>query len=156
MTTIDAAFDDDLRGPSWVIRIIGLTVVAFIVWASFAWVDEIVRSEGEFVSSSRPQIIQNFEGGILSELLVAEGDTVNPGDILARLSVTNFQTSVDDLQDQVNNVATPRDEEWKQFYHGITMPGPTSCIQCDQIESEELAKAEEGEQGHRRGCRAIR
>ncbi|SDW31512.1 HlyD family efflux transporter periplasmic adaptor subunit [Litoreibacter albidus] len=102
MATIDAAFDDDLRGPSWVIRIIGLTVLAFIVWASFAWVDEIVRSEGEFVSSSRPQIIQNFEGGILSELLVAEGDTVNPGDVLARLSVTNFKTSVDDLQDQID------------------------------------------------------
>ncbi|MEP3345319.1 MAG: HlyD family type I secretion periplasmic adaptor subunit [Litoreibacter sp.] len=102
MATIDAAFDEDLRGPSWVIRIIGLTVLAFIAWASFAWVDEIVRSDGEFVSSSRPQIIQNFEGGILSELLVSEGDTVNPGDILARLSVTNFQTSVDDLQDQID------------------------------------------------------
>ena len=108
MATIDAAFDDDLSGPSWVIRIIGLTVLAFIVWASFAWVDEIVRSEGEFVSSSRPQIIQNFEGGILSELLVAEGDTVNPGDILARLSVTNFQTSVDDLQEQIDSLEIRR------------------------------------------------
>lgn len=102
MSTIDAAFDDELRGPSWVIRIIGLTVLLFIIWASFAWVDEIVRSEGEFVSSSRPQIIQNLEGGLLSELLVAEGDTVSPGDVLARLSGTNFQTSVDDLQDQID------------------------------------------------------
>ncbi|WP_298256761.1 HlyD family type I secretion periplasmic adaptor subunit [uncultured Litoreibacter sp.] len=102
MSTVGAAMDEDVRGPSWVIRIIGLTVLVFIIWASFAWVDEIVRSEGEFVSSSRPQIVQNFEGGILSELLVSEGDTVNPGDILARLSVTNFQTSVDDLQDQID------------------------------------------------------
>ncbi|PTX56290.1 adhesin transport system membrane fusion protein [Litoreibacter ponti] len=102
MATIDAAFDDELRGPSWVIRLVGLTVLAFIVWASFAWVDEIVRADGAFVSSSRPQIVQNLEGGILSELAVAEGDTVQPGDILARLSGTNFQTSVDDLQDQID------------------------------------------------------
>lgn len=77
------------------------TVWLFIIWAAFAWVDEIVRAEGEIISSSRPQIIQNLEGGILAELLVKEGQTVDRGDILARLRGTQFQSSVDDLRDQV-------------------------------------------------------
>ena len=53
----------------------GFTTI-FLFWAAIAWVDEIVRAPGEVISSSRPQIIQNLEGGILSELLVKEGDEV--------------------------------------------------------------------------------
>ena len=73
----------------------------FLLWAAFAWVDEIVRAEGSMISSSRPQIIQNLEGGILAELAVKEGDIVNKGDVLARLHGTQFKSAVDDLRDQI-------------------------------------------------------
>ena len=53
------------------------------------------------ISSSRPQIIQNLEGGILAELSVSEGDIVNRGDVLARLQSTQFQSQADDLSDQI-------------------------------------------------------
>jgi membrane fusion protein, adhesin transport system len=66
-----------------------------------AWVDEIVRATGEVVSSSRPQIIQNLEGGILAELNVAEGDIVEPGQTLARLYGTQYQSAVDELSDEI-------------------------------------------------------
>ena len=59
------------------------------------------RADGEVISSLRPQIIQNLEGGILAELRVAEGDVVNTGDVLARLHDTKFQSSVDELHDQI-------------------------------------------------------
>jgi membrane fusion protein, adhesin transport system len=61
-----------------------------------------VRAEGEVVSESRPQIVQNLEGGILAELLVAEGDQVEPGQILARLQGTQFQAAVEDLHQRIN------------------------------------------------------
>ena len=73
--------------------------VVFVLWAAVAWVDEIVRAPGEVVSSSRPQIIQNLEGGILAELDVAEGDVVEPGQTLARLYGTQYQSAVDELSD---------------------------------------------------------
>ena len=83
-----ASFDDDfaakMRGPSRTIWMIVAVAVVFVLWAAVAWVDEIVRAPGEVVSSSRPQIIQNLEGGILAELDVAEGDVVEPGQTLAR------------------------------------------------------------------------
>lgn len=98
----------DLEGTSLIIWLCSFAVWGFILWASYAWVDEIVRGEGEIISSSRPQIIQNLEGGILSELVVKEGDEVLGGDVLARLYGTQFQSSVDDLQDQIATLEVRR------------------------------------------------
>lgn len=99
------SFEDELvgrsRGPSLTIWAIVLTAVLFVLWAALAWVDEIVRAPGEVVSSSRPQIIQNLEGGILAELNVAEGDVVEAGQTLARLYGTQYQTNVDELDDEI-------------------------------------------------------
>ena len=100
-TNLSAQLSQSLRGPSLTIWLCAASVWVFIIWASFAWVDEIVRGEGEVISSSRPQIIQNLEGGILTELPVKEGDEVLRGDVLARLHGTQFRSSVDDLRDQI-------------------------------------------------------
>ena len=91
----------NLRGPSLTIWLCAGTVWLFIIWAAYAWIPEIVRANGEVISSSRPQIIQNLEGGILADLNVVEGDVVSQGDILARLHDTKFQSSVDELRDQI-------------------------------------------------------
>ena len=96
-----AQMNGRLRGPSLTIWLCAGTVLLFLLWASVAWVDEIVRAEGEMISASRPQIIQNLEGGILAELAVREGDIVQAGDLLARLQDTQFRASVDDLTDQI-------------------------------------------------------
>jgi len=101
MTSFDHGLDEKAERPSRIIWIIFGVVVTFIIWAAFAWVDEIVRAPGQVVSSSRPQIIQNLEGGILAELNVAEGDVVEPGQTLARLYGTQYQSAVDDLRDQI-------------------------------------------------------
>ena len=100
-TYIDADLERALKRPSMTIWLVTATVLAFVLWAGFAWVDEIVRARGELVSKSRPQIIQNLEGGILAEISVKEGDIVNPGDVLARLYGTKFKTAVDDLEEQL-------------------------------------------------------
>ena len=99
--SLKSQFGTRMKGPSLIIWLSAISVWCFIIWAAYAWVDEIVRADGELISSSRPQIIQYLEGGILAELKVAEGDVVNRGDILARLHDTKFQSSVDDLQDQI-------------------------------------------------------
>lgn len=101
-THFDAQLGRQMRGPSMVIWLCAASVLVFLIWAAFAWVDEIVRAEGSMISSSRPQIIQNLEGGILAELEVAEGDVVEKGAVLARLHGTQFQSSVDDLRDQIS------------------------------------------------------
>jgi adhesin transport system membrane fusion protein len=99
--SILAELNGRLRGPSLMVWLCAASVWLFILWAAFAWIDEIVRAPGEFISTSRPQIIQNLEGGILAELLVQEGDVVARGDVLARLHDTRFNSEVADLQDQI-------------------------------------------------------
>jgi adhesin transport system membrane fusion protein len=102
MTTIDPhALEARTRRMSLTIWLVAATVLVFVLWASVAWVDQIVRGPGEIVSSSKPQIIQNLEGGILAELYVSEGDVVEPGTMLARLYGTQYQTQVDDLRTQI-------------------------------------------------------
>ena len=100
-TDLRSQLRGSLAGPSLLVWLCAGSVWAFILWASYAWIDEIVRAEGEIVSMSRPQIIQNLEGGILAELLVKEGDEVMQGDVLARLQGTQFRSSVEDLRDQI-------------------------------------------------------
>ncbi|MBT0957291.1 HlyD family type I secretion periplasmic adaptor subunit [Alphaproteobacteria bacterium KMM 3653] len=107
-TTFDSQMQDNLRGPSMLIWIVWATLMIFVIWAAFARVDQIVRSPGELISASRPQIISNLEGGILAELTVKEGAVVEQGEVLARLQSTQFQTSVDDLQDQITSLEIRR------------------------------------------------
>src|SRR6056297_2633150 len=100
-TNLSAQFNARLRGSSLMIRLCAAVVALFVLWSAFAWLDEIVRAPGEVISSSRPQIIQNLEGGILSELMVEEGDPVEPGDVIARLHATTYDSTVTDIADQI-------------------------------------------------------
>ena len=133
-----AELNDRLRGPSLTVWLCALTVWAFILWAAFAWIDEIVRARGEFISTSRPQIIQNLEGGILAELLVQEGDVVARGDILARLHDTQFESAVVDLRDQIAalDVRRLRLEAELAGQFDFTVPGDLGARAAGMIASE--------------------
>jgi adhesin transport system membrane fusion protein len=64
-----------------------------IVWANFANIDEVAHAEGRVIPSSEIQIVQNLEGGILSEVLVEPGDSVKAGETLIRMDDTRFASS---------------------------------------------------------------
>jgi adhesin transport system membrane fusion protein len=85
------------RAPSRVSRVIQLwflTIVVFIVWASFAEIDEITRGSGEVIPFGENQVIQNLEGGIVEEILVQEGQRVKESEILLKI---NNSKSVSEL-----------------------------------------------------------
>ena len=83
-------------------------MLTFLIWAAFASIDEIVRGEGQVVSSSRAQIVQNLEGGILAELHVRQGDIVSAGQVLAKLQDTKFRAAADELQNQIDALEIKR------------------------------------------------
>lgn len=76
---------------------VAVAVAAFVGWASVFQIDEVARAGGEVVTGSRVQVIQSVDGGVLSELLVREGDRVEPGQIIARLDQTRFASSVGEI-----------------------------------------------------------
>ncbi|MCB1532673.1 MAG: HlyD family type I secretion periplasmic adaptor subunit [Alphaproteobacteria bacterium] len=60
--------------------------VIFVLWANWATLDEVTRGEGKIVPSSEVQALQTLEAGIVEEFMVREGDEVEAGQILMRLS----------------------------------------------------------------------
>ena len=71
--------------------------VVFLIWASMATLDEVTHAEGQVVPSSRTQIIQNLEGGILSSVEVHEGQIVEKNDVLARINNEMAESNVRDM-----------------------------------------------------------
>ena len=82
------------KGARVIIWAILLFVVVAIVWANFASLDEVTRGIGKVIPSSQVQVIQNLEGGIVSELMVREGEVVNKDDVLLRIDDTRFLSSL--------------------------------------------------------------
>ncbi len=70
-----------------------VAVAMFLIWASFAQIDEIARGDGDIVPSGENQMIQNLEGGIVEEILVTEGQIVQKGQILIRINNQKSQSS---------------------------------------------------------------
>ncbi|MCB1838913.1 MAG: HlyD family type I secretion periplasmic adaptor subunit [Rhodospirillales bacterium] len=60
--------------------------LCFIIWANLAPLDEVTRGQGKIIPSSEVQALQTLDAGIVEEILVKEGDTVEAGQVLARLS----------------------------------------------------------------------
>lgn len=71
---------------SSVLKIWLFSIFAFIVWASFAEIDEITRGDGEAVPYGQNQIIQNLEGGIVESILIHEGQSVKAGEIILKIN----------------------------------------------------------------------
>lgn len=68
-----------------------VTVVFFLLWASLSPIDEIVRGEGKVIPGGENQMIQHLEGGIVSAIMVREGQRVKVDDVL--LKVENLKSS---------------------------------------------------------------
>lgn len=64
----------------------------FMIWAAVTKVEIITRGQGSVVPTQEIQVVQSLEGGILGELLVKEGEQVKKGQVLMRLSDTQFSS----------------------------------------------------------------
>lgn len=79
-----------------------LLLLAGLAWAAWSPVDQIVRAEGRIIASARAQIVQHLEGGIVSQIVAREGQTVQAGDVLMRLSDVQASTSVQQGQGRLH------------------------------------------------------
>ena len=86
-----------LRGPLWVIWILVTGLFALLIWAAIYRIDSVARASGTVIASSRVQVIQSVDGGVLEQLLVREGDTVTAGQELAVLSQDRASASVNEI-----------------------------------------------------------
>ncbi|PUE49121.1 hypothetical protein B9Z47_06360 [Limnohabitans sp. 2KL-1] len=77
--------DDERRTSRNLVRVMAMVLVAALLWAATFSLDEITRGTGKVIPSSREQVIQSLDSGVLAELMVREGDVVVKDQILLRI-----------------------------------------------------------------------
>lgn len=82
------------RGARIITWVTTLSILALLIWAGFSEIDEVTRGEGKVIPSRQVQILQSLDGGIISEMLVQEGQQVKEGDLMARVDSTRFTSSL--------------------------------------------------------------
>ncbi len=87
-----------IRYTMW-LAMIGICVL--VVWSYFARIDQVTRAQGTVIASERTQEVQALDGGILTQLLVAEGSKVSQGQLVAVLEEGRAQAQVSDLESTV-------------------------------------------------------
>ncbi|AIL63016.1 HlyD family type I secretion periplasmic adaptor subunit [Pseudomonas alkylphenolica] len=85
-----ATLQDSPRLSRITVWLAAALLLVALTWAWFAVLDEVTMGEGKAIPSSKVQVIQNLEGGIVTEIFVREGQMVNKGDTLLRLDDTRF------------------------------------------------------------------
>ncbi len=66
--------------------LVAFSIAAFVSWAAWAEIDQITRVPGKIIPSSRNQVVQVLDPGIVDEILVKEGDVVKHGQQLMRFN----------------------------------------------------------------------
>lgn len=82
------------RGGRQLLWAIVIFIVAMVAWAALAYVDEFTRGDGRVIPSRSVQLVQNLEGGIVSDVLVREGQRVEKDQLLLRLDDVRFSSSL--------------------------------------------------------------
>jgi adhesin transport system membrane fusion protein len=107
VTVIDEPVDEWFEAAEepwrsrWVLRGIVLALAILLLWAAWAEIDQVTRAPAQLIASSRTQLVQSVDGGVVTELHVAEGDVVKAGQLLVTLEKSRAGAAVDDTRAKV-------------------------------------------------------
>jgi adhesin transport system membrane fusion protein len=93
----DDYLDEDKKSGR-LILLLSACLAAFIAWAGYFEIDQIVNTSGQVILSARTQLVQTADGGVLKELTVQEGDTVTSGQLLAVLEKERVQANLEETR----------------------------------------------------------
>ncbi len=77
--------DEERRASRHLVWLTAILVAVALTWAGNFSLDEITRGNGKVIPSSREQVVQSLDAGVLSELLVREGDAVKKDQVLLKI-----------------------------------------------------------------------
>src|SRR6202165_5802323 len=136
LTSAPPALCDRLRGVTWTGNLlVGCFVVGLGVWSTFAPLESAAIAVGTVESESSRKTIQHLEGGIIREILVADGDVVHAGQILISLEDTKARAEVQSLQGQLWD-ATAREARLQAEQHGnerVSFPARLEMVQNENL-----------------------
>jgi len=105
VSDLNAALQEEKhRGLWWSIFFLATFLTAFVIWAYNSDLEEVTRGQGSIIPSSRLQVIQSLDPGILAKLHVKEGDLVEAGDILVTIDDTRSSAVLRESEAKVVNL----------------------------------------------------
>lgn len=90
--------------PRLVLWLCVMAVTTFTAWAMVFRLDVVSVADGQVVPSSRVQVVQHLEGGIVREILVQEGEHVVPNQPLVILEQVISGAGVEELQSRITGL----------------------------------------------------
>ncbi|MDH3390404.1 MAG: HlyD family type I secretion periplasmic adaptor subunit [Desulfobulbaceae bacterium] len=81
------------KGGRAILWVVVALLVLFMVWAYYSEIEQVTRGDGKVVPSTQIQVVQNLEGGILSEIMIDVGQLVKKDQLLLRIDETRFSSS---------------------------------------------------------------
>lgn len=112
------------------LRAIGIVFVLFLLWSAFAQLDEVTRGDGKVIPSRQVQVLQSIDGGLVSEILVHEGDVVQPNQLLIKIDETRFVSSVKENQAQYLGLVA-KAARLKAISEGKPFVPPAEVVKAD-------------------------
>ena len=100
----EAVLQKSPKKSKYILWLIILAFAWLIFWASQAELDELTRGEGKIIPFHQLQVVQNLEGGIISDILVSEGDIVKKGQVILKINNTNFTSSFEESKLRQNEL----------------------------------------------------
>ena len=91
---------EGLAGSTVLFTIIAL-VVALLVWANYAELDNVTRGEGRIISSVQNQMVQAAEGGVILRRYVSENTTVEEGEVLFEIDPVDASSELNRLSQRL-------------------------------------------------------
>lgn len=87
-------FADTQQANRWGRYVLLLFVIALLLWASLVPIDSGVPAQGVIGIEQQRQSVQHWQGGIVKQLLVKEGDQVQQGQLLLALDDTQIRADL--------------------------------------------------------------
>ncbi len=114
--------------PSKVANLTFIFIISFftlvILWAAFAEVDELARGNGKVIPSDKIQRVQSLDGGIISEILVKDGESVKKGTPLMKIDTTRFQATLEESKQEYISLLAVRQRLEAEASLDLTKPVP--------------------------------
>jgi len=79
-------------------------IFVMLIWSIFTNIEEIAKAKGQVVPLGHRQVIQSQSGGTLASIIVAEGDVVKKGDVIANFIAIDSQAAAEELVSKQANL----------------------------------------------------
>ena len=102
---LNAALQKEKHSGQFIVIILFfILMIVFVIWAYNSPVEEVTRGNGNIIPSSREQVIQSLDPGIVTEIMVKEGDMVEKDQILMKLDDTRSSAVLRESEAKVVNL----------------------------------------------------